>query len=91
MKNEENEAEENFCEYCMFDDETQCPWYGKPRLEYVGDALDTELTTLHNINMHDNAATGNYRSCVYNDYLILKEMGENYKSFDDWYNEKSVD
>ena len=35
--------------------------------------------------MHDNAKTGNYKSCVYNDYLLLKMMGETDKSFDDWY------
>ncbi len=81
-----NETENKYCADCMFDAESKCPWYGNPRMEYVGDELDAELTTLHNINMHDNAKTGHYKSCVYNDYLILKMMKETDKSFDDWYN-----
>lgn len=81
------EEEENFCEACMFDSFEECPWYGNPRLEYVGDELDAELTDFHNKRTGDNAESGNYKSCVYNDYLLAKTMKFTDKSFEDWYSE----
>ena len=72
-----------FCESCCY--EPDCPWYGKPLMEYVGDELDKQLTTLHNINQKDNASSGHYQVCVYNDYLLAKDMGLTDDTFEEWY------
>ncbi|MDD7416748.1 MAG: hypothetical protein SPI86_00820 [Treponemataceae bacterium] len=87
MKNNPENLLNEFCEDCMFDNEKACPWYGNPRLEYVGDELDAELTDFHNVNMKDNAKSGHYQGCVYNDYLIAKMMKLTDESFDEWYSD----
>ncbi len=71
-----------FCEGCMYD--SDCPWYGCPRLEYVGDELDEQLTTLHNINTKDNATSGSYKICIYNDYLLEQSLGLTDQTFEEW-------
>ena len=86
---EENQTEledvSSLCEGCCYDSE--CHWYGKPLMIYVGDELDEEITGLHNINQHDNAASGDYHVCAYNAYLLDKNMGFTDASFDEWYEE----
>ena len=82
MTNKTQDENAEFCECCCY--EPDCPWYKHPRLEYVGDELDAILTQFHNVRTNDNAVTGNNQSCIYNTYLLEKDMGLTDMTFEEW-------